>query len=166
MKLSIIKSRVESHYVSDPYLPAVAVIGEECDFVEFVGYCRGDCGLAELQVSRGEGTICQVTLTLCDWFEVRSGHLSVPDAVEGLLAIEGGHRIESDSLFVTIYDDGLDLALSGKIPMSYVRSGDVIFGISADEEVCKVLLVNQANNETEHAKRLLVEDWEARRAES
>ncbi len=166
MKLSVIKSRVESHYVSDPYLPAVAVIGEECDFVEFVSYCRGDCGLVELQVSRSEGTVCQVTLTLCDWFEVRPGHLFVPDAVEGLLAIEDGRRIESDSLFVTVYDDGLDLSLSGKIPMSYVRSGDVIFGISADGEVCKVLLANQTGDETEHEKRLLMEDWEARRVES
>lgn len=164
MEPSIIKYHTESHFVLDPYFPAMAIIGEECDFVEFVGYHRSDRGLIELQTVRGEGTICQVTLTICDWFDVRRGAMAIPDAVEGLLAIEANRRIESDALFVTAYDDGLDICLTGKIPMSYVRSGDVFIGVSADGEVCRVLLANLTAEEAEHARRLLQEDWEVRRA--
>ena len=165
MENKVIKCAAESHYVEDPYLPASVIIGkEECPGVHFIGYYRGDVGLVELQTVRGEGTVCQVTITACDWFEPVEGRMPVPDAVEGLYVAGDGRRIETGSLFATCYDDGVDVQLTDKIPMQYVRSGDVVLGIAADGEVCQVLLANLAPEEAGHTRALLQEDWDYRHA--
>lgn len=165
MKNNIIECATESHYIKDPYLPASVIIGrKECLDVHFIGYYRDDEGLVELQTTRSDGTICQVTITACDWFEVVKGNIQAPDAVDGLYLAGDGRRIETDSLFATCYDDGIDIQLTDKLPMQYVRSGDVILGIAADDEICQVLLINLTSEEASHTKRLLQEDWDDRRA--
>lgn len=164
MEANIIECTTESHYVEDPYLPASVIIGEqECLGVHFIGYYRGDVGLVELQTVHGEGTVCQVTITLCDWFGIAEGAMPVPDATEGLYIAGGSRTIETGSLFATCYEDGIDVQLTDKIPMRYVRSGDVILGVAADGEVCQVLLANLSPEEAGHTRQLLQEDWDYRR---
>ena len=166
MQSATLKHPISSHYIEDPYLPAMVIIGEERDSVHFIGYYRDDCGLIELQTARDDETVCQVTVTVCDWFEIRNGNLPIPEAAVDLLVAGKSRRIETNNLFITIYDDGFDICLTDKIPIRYVRSGDVILGVAADGEVCRVLLANLMATEVQHTKDLLQEDWNGRRADS
>ncbi len=157
MPVKVVEQKTTSRFVADDYIPALVVIGDERDCVDFIGWYRGDTDLLELQVDPSSGAVCQVTLTLGAHSVFAGGALEVPEAQEGLLVPAWPREFLTDTMCVSVYDDGVSIRLSAKLPARYVRSGDVIFGIAADEELTDILLVRLTAEQVAHTANLLRE---------
>ena len=62
MSVRIIEGRTTTSYKTDDFFAAVAVFGEELDYVRFVGLYRED-DFVELQLDPDTMAVSQVTLT-------------------------------------------------------------------------------------------------------
>lgn len=157
MSTKILDEKAVSRYVFDDYLPAVVTINDSPDYVNFVAYYRGNTDIVELQTIPSTKAVCQVTLTACAHVSISTEHMLLPEAAAGLLSVDLPRDTVNDTLNVTIYSDGIEIQLSSKIPFAYVQCDNVIFGISAEDDVTSVLLANLNEGEVSHTKELLLE---------
>lgn len=151
MSVKIHEGTVTTSYKIDDYFAAIAVLGKELDYVRFVGLYQGD-DLIELQLDPDSMTVSQITLTSCRHFDVFSGPMPVPAAEEGVLAVAMPKRAKYSDLWMTVYDDGLLIRVVDKLSARYVRAGDVVFGVSCDEDLTSILLTNMTSEEVSHAR--------------
>ena len=75
-----------------------------------------------------------------------------PDAEEGIVVVDMPKRSDYGNLWVTVYDDGLLIRVVDKQPVRYVRMGDVVFGVSADDDLASILLTSMSPEEISHAR--------------
>ena len=84
--------------------------------------------------------------------------MPVPDAEEGLLVVDMPKHVDCTDLRVIVFDDGLTIRVVDKLPISYVRMGDVLFGVSADNDLTSILLTGMSPEEVSHARAELSGD--------
>lgn len=75
-----------------------------------------------------------------------------PDAEEGIVVVDMPKRADYGNLWVTVYDDGLLIRVVDKQPVPYVRMGDFVFGVSADDDLASILLTSMSPEEISHAR--------------
>ena len=151
MSVRIMDGRTASSYRTDDLFAAIAVLGEELDYVKFVGLYRED-DLIELQLNPDTMAVSQVTITECKHFDERSEAMPLPSSEEGIAVIDMPKRADCGNLWVTVYDDGLAISVVNKLPTRYVRMGDVVFGVSADDDLASILMTGLSLEEVSHAR--------------
>ena len=157
MSVSTIEGKTRTTYKTENFFAAIAVLGDELDYVRFVGLYSED-DLVELQFDPDAMSALQVTLTNCHHFDSRAEAMPVPDAEEGLLVVDMPKHVDCTDLRVIVFDDGLTIRVVDKLPISYVRMGDVLFGVSADNDLTSILLTGMSPEEVSHARAELSGD--------
>lgn len=152
----ILEGGTGSHYVLDPYFPAIAIIGEEQDTVSFVGFYRGDYDLVELQVDPYTRAMRQVTLTGCRHYSVLDEPMAIPRARNGTVAVDMDPHNDCDALRVTCYRDGVLVRFLDELPTGYVRCGNVIFGVTDARDLASIHLASMTSEEAAHARSVLM----------
>lgn len=147
---------LDNHKTED-FFAAIAVLGDELDYVKFVGLYNED-DLVELQLDPDAMLVSQVTLTSCHHFDNRAEAMPVPDAEEGIAVVDMPEHVDCTDLRVIVFDDGLAIRVVDKLPISYVRMGDVLFGVSADNDLTSILLTGMSPEEVSHARAELSGD--------
>ena len=157
MSVSTIEGKTGTTYRTEDFFAAIAVLGDELDYVKFVGLYNED-DLVELQLDPDAMSVSQVTLTNCHHFDNRAEAMPVPDAEEGLLVVDMPKHVDCSDLRVIVFEDGLTIRLVDKLPIGYVRMGDVLFGVSADDDLTSILLTSMSPEEISHARAELSGD--------
>lgn len=158
MGVRAIDGATTSHYVIDDYFPAIAVIGEEQDGNTFVGFCGGD-DLVELGVDPYTRTIKQVTVLIGWHYSMSDETMIVPPARDAILQVNMLPRNECPALCATVYRDGLSICVSASPASSYVRCGDVLFGITPAGELSEILFTAMTREGTDHARSVFTGEY-------
>ena len=87
MSVSTIEGKTRTTYKTENFFAAIAVLGDELDYVRFVGLYSED-DLVELQFDPDAMSALQVTLTNCHHFDSRAEAMPVPDAEEGIVVVD------------------------------------------------------------------------------
>ena len=130
-------------YKTEDFFDAIAVLGKELDFVRFVTMYRED-DVIELQLDPETMAVSQITLTNCRHFDDRAEAMPIPDAVEGIVVVDMPKHVDCTDLWVTVFDDGLTIRVVDKLPVRHVRMGNVMFGVSADDDLTSILLTGMS----------------------
>ena len=78
--------------------------------------------------------------------------MPIPDAEEGIVVFDMPKHVDCADLWVTVFDDGLTIRVVDKLTVRYVRTGDVLFGVSSDDDLTSILLTNMSTEEVTHAR--------------
>ena len=151
MSISTIEGKARTTYRTEDFFAAIAVLGDELDYVKFVGLYNED-DLVELQLDPDVMAVSQVTLTNCRHFDDRAEAMPIPDAEEGIVVVDMPKHVDCADLWVTVFDDGLTIRVVDKLTVRYVRTGDVLFGVSSDDDLTSILLTNMSTEEVAHAR--------------
>ena len=151
MSVRTIEGKIGAVYKTEDFFAAIAVLGDELDYVKFVGLCNED-DLVELQLDPDVMAVSQVTLTNCRHFDDRAEAMPIPDAEEGIVVVDMPKHVDCTDLWVTVFDDGLTIRVADKLPVRYVRMGNVMFGVSADDDLTSILLTSMSPEEISHAR--------------
>ncbi len=87
MSVRTIEGKIGAVYKTEDFFAAIAVLGDEFDYVKFVGLYNED-DLVELQLDPDVMAVSQVTLTNCRHFDDRVEAMPVPDAEEGIVVVD------------------------------------------------------------------------------
>ena len=68
----------------------------------------------------------------------------IPDAEEGIVVVDMPKHVDCTDLWVTVFDDGLTIRVVDKLPVRHVRMGNVMFGVSADDDLTSILLTGMS----------------------
>ena len=145
MSVRTIEGKTRTDYKTEDFFAAIAVLGDELDYVKFVGLYNED-DLVELQLDPDVMAVSQVTLTNCRHFDDHA------DAEEGVVVVDMPKHVDCTDLWVTVFDDGLTIRVVDKLPVRYVRMGNVMFGVSADDDLTSILLTSMSPEEISHAR--------------
>ena len=96
--------------------------------------------------------VSQVTLTNCRHFDDHAEAMPIPDAEEGIVVVDMPKHVDCTDLWVTVFDDGLTIRVVDKLPVRYVRMGNVMFGVSDDDDLTSILLTSMSPEEISHAR--------------
>ena len=151
MSIRTIEGKARTTYRTEDFFAAIAAFGDELDYVKFVGLYHED-DLVEIQLDPGAMTVSQVTLTNCHHFDDCPEMMPVPDAEEGIVAVDMPKHVDCADLWVTVFDDGLTIRVVDKLTVRYVRTGDVLFGVSSDDDLTSILLTGMSTEEVAHAR--------------
>ncbi|MEE0028432.1 MAG: hypothetical protein U0J70_12640 [Atopobiaceae bacterium] len=87
--------------------------------------------------------------------------MPIPDAEEGIVVVDMPKHVDCTDLWVTAFNDGLTIRVVDKLPVRYVRMGNVMFGVSADDDLTSILLTSMSPEEISHARaELSGEDYD------
>ena len=106
----------------------------------------------ELSVNPETYELKRFSLTLCNHYSFEDGLLSLPEYVEGTIAIEGPLKTECSTFSVTVYNDGVYIKTSSDSPTVYIKCGNIIFSIANNNELSSVLIVGLTDDEIAHVK--------------
>ena len=150
MSIGTTEGKTGTIYKTEDFFAAIAILGKELDFVRFVTMYRED-DVIELQLDPDVMAVSQVTLTNCRHFDDRAEAMPIPDAEEGIVVVDMPKHVDCTDLWVTVFDDGLTIRVVDKLTVRYVRTGDVLFGVSSDDDLTSILLTNMSTEEVAHA---------------
>ena len=150
MSIGTTEGKTGTIYKTEDFFAATAILGKELDFVRFVTMYRED-DVIELQLDPDVMAVSQVTLTNCRHFDDRAEAMPIPDAEEGIVVVDMPKHVDCTDLWVTVFDDGLTIRVVDKLPVRHVRMGNVMFGVSADDDLTSILLTNMSTEEVAHA---------------
>lgn len=149
---------VSSQIVNEDYLP-LKVVYDDTVNCNYIGFYNND-NLLEICTDKATGNIKRLVVINCKTFEFSDDSLAVPDAVEeGTLAVHLANRIECSNLSLTVFHDGVSIALSEESPQHYCRCGNVYYGFDQDgENLLNVIVAQMTEAEIGHIKdELLIE---------
>lgn len=151
MSVKVIQGSATTSYKIEDFFAAIAIVGEELDYVRFVGMYRSD-DIIELQLNPNTMAVSQVTIAGCQHFDFNAATMPIPHAEEGIVIVDMPKQSNCDDLWVTVYDDGLAIRVVNKLPIRYARMGDVLFGVAPDDELTSILLTSLSPKEIAHAR--------------
>ena len=151
MSIGTTEGKTGTIYKTEDFFAATAILGKELDFVRFVTMYRED-DVIELQLDPDVMAVSQVTLTNCRHFDDRAEAMPIPDAEEGIVVVDMPKHVDCTDLWVTVFDDGLTIRVVDKLPVRHVRMGNVMFGVSADDDLTSILLTSMSPEEISHAR--------------
>lgn len=134
------------------------MIGEEQDGNTFVGFYGGD-DLVELQIDPYTRIVKQVTVLIGWHYSMSDETMIVPPARDAILQVNMLPRNECPALCATVYRDGLSICVSASPASSYVRCGDVLFGITPAGELSEILFTAMTREGTDHARSVFTGEY-------
>ena len=64
--------------------------------------------------------------------------------------------VYTDDFFVEVYDNGVAIVLSDKLPVSNYQVGDAFFCVSADGDITQIMIAGLTLEQREHTMALLL----------
>lgn len=148
-------SKAQAKFICEDYFPAIVEFSSEELNNHFIEYNYKDTDMLELSVHPKTHALKRLTLTLCNHHEVVNEPLICPSSDEGALFIKGPDTTECSLFMLKVYNNGARLELSDKTAVKHIKSGILIFSLSADNELVNIYISDLTEQQIEHIKREL-----------
>ncbi len=139
------------HVVNEDYFPVKAVYDPSVGSTKYVGFYYGDTDLLEFSLDRETNSIKKLMLVLCNHFKVLDTDFQSATVCEsGSISLDLPQHNECDSFRVFVYRNAVDILLSQTTVQRIVKSGQVLFGLSDDNELVSVTVVEMSGTDIAH----------------
>ena len=149
--VSFLSNIIDLHVVNEDYFPVKAVYDPYVGSNEYVGFYFGDTDLLEFSADRETGSIKKITLVLCNHYEVLDTDFQSATVCEsGSISLDLPQHNECDSFIVRVYRNAVDILLSQTTVQRIVKCGQVLFGLSDDNELVSVTFIEMSETDVAH----------------
>ncbi len=145
-----------SRIVNEDYFPAIVEFSSEELNNHFIEFNYKDSDMFEISVHPDTHELKRFSLTLCNHYSFSTSELTVPDAANGTLIIDGPDVTECEAFMTKVFTNGIQIVTSDKQPCTYCRSGHLVFAIADDKTVTSVYIVNLNAEDIKHIKDELI----------
>ena len=111
---------------------------------------QNDC--IEFACDYNTNRLLRLNLVLANSFSIVGGHLDSDDYPRGSLYLELPKITETSVFHTKIYDDGIEVIVSGHESVSFCGMGNVRIGLDADGNVASVSALTMSPAAIAHAK--------------
>ena len=144
--------KIPSRFISEVYFPAIVELSSEELNNRFIVFHFEDTDLMELTVHRDTNELKRLSLTLCKHYEIVDEELSVPSCEEGTFFIDESDSSKCSFFLSKVFLDGLQIIISDSPTDHFFKTGQLFFGLSADDELTNILITDLSPQEVDHIK--------------
>ena len=149
--ISYTNTNLIPHIVIEDYFALKVVYDSSVESTKYVGFYFGDTDLLEFSIDREFNTIKRFQLVLCNHFEIMGMELQSTNISEdGCISIGLPQHNECDSFNVRVYRNAVEILLSNKAVHRIIKSGQVLFCLSSDNELVNVTISEMTEYEIKH----------------
>lgn len=153
MSISFIEGNSFSKVVTADYFPLyVLFTEEEPDLLRHYDIAKRPTDCIEFACDYDTNRLLRLNLVLANSFSIVGGHLDSDDYPRGSLYLELPKITETSIFHTKIYDDGIEIIVSERDPISFRRAGNVRIGLDADGGLASVSVLAMSPLEIAHAK--------------
>ena len=153
MSISFIEGNSFSKVVTADYFPLyVLFTEEEPDLLRHYDIAKRPTDCIEFACDYDTNRLLRLNLVLANSFSIVGGHLDSDDYPRGSLYIELPKITETSIFHTKIYDDGIEIIVSERDPISFRGAGNVSIGLDADGGLASVSILAMSPLEIAHAK--------------
>lgn len=158
MKCLIEKSnKVKVKLELDEYIPLKIICEGTKEPVDNISYSKGTKSLLEITVGIQSKSIKRITLLLSEEYHILDRKINIDklESVSANLTFGEYESIESISFVTNLYNDGIQIVISGEKSTKYIKMDTLYIGLSSTYEITEII-VNQLNEkELAHIKNEL-----------
>ena len=142
-----------SKEVMADYFPLYVLFTEvEPDLLRHYDIAKRPTYCIEFACGYDTNHLVRLNLVLANSFSIVGGHLDSDDYPRGSLYLELPKITETSVFHTKIYDDGIEVIVSEREPVSFCGSGDIRIGLDADGNVASVSALAMGPVAIAHAK--------------
>lgn len=136
----------------EEYFALKVVYDPSVESTRYVGFYYRDTDLLELSVDRETGKIKKLQIVICNHFDMVDECLqSTGSFEEGRITFHLPQHNECDTFNVLVYRDAIKIILSSRPTQRIIKCGHVLFGLSDDDRLTAVSVINMSSDEINHA---------------
>ena len=149
--ISLKKSDLVLHVVNEDYFALKVVNDSSVESTKYVEFCFGDTDLLEFSLDRESNIIKKFLLVLCNHFEVLDIDFRLDTACEsGSISINLPQHNDCNTFSVKVYRDAVDIVFSSESVDRTIKCGQVMFGLSCENDLVSVTVVEMTADEVAH----------------
>ena len=149
------KKYTSSVFKKADYFPAVLEYSNEELNNRFIEYKYKDTDLIEFSINPEDNSLKGFSITLCTHYDCINSTLEKPASQDCIVTYDGPSIIECDFFDVKVFSDGIIITLSKDKPVSFYKSGHLVFSISSYGTLCSLYIVDLVKEEISHVKNEL-----------
>ena len=149
------QSELKSWFVSEDYFPAIVQFSQEELNNRYVKFSCRDTDMFELVGDSKTGIIKQLTLTLCNTYEIIDKPLPVPNAEVGIMLLNEEEDVECEGFVVKVFQDGLRIDISVNDIHDYFRCGQLVFAFDESDSLVSLFVTDLLSENISHVLREL-----------
>jgi hypothetical protein len=143
---------IESHFIAEEYFPVIVEFSSEELNNHFIEFNYTDTDMIELSADSKTNALKRFSLTLCNHYEIVDSKMIIPDSVEGAITLLGPDVTECKCFLAKVYSDGVEIKLSDTVADHYLKTGQLIFALSEDNELSSVYIIDLSEHDIDHVK--------------
>ena len=145
---------VSSRFQKEEYIP-IKVVLNEAELSRHIGFYYKDSDLAEFALDFETGAVNSFVLTLSNHYSFHEAMLECPATANGEIQLFYPPRNLCSAFMVEVYLNGVRITVSCSSNVSYIRSGQLILGIDAEENIAEILITDLRSDEVAFVKNEL-----------
>ena len=139
------------HVLNEDYFALKVVNDPSVGSTKYVEFCFGDTDLLEFSLDIESNIIKKFLLVLCNHFDILDMDYCTDTVCEsGCISIDLPQHNDCNSFSVRVYRNAVDIVLSTESVKQTIKCGQVLFGLSCDNDLVKVTVVEMTADEVEH----------------
>lgn len=139
---------VETFVENDPYIPMNVRFGGEDFEVDRMGIYGPDGDLLEIAASLETREMRELTLVHCGCFRIVEHGVEAPESESGIISIDMPGHVDAECFILEVYSDGMRCKLADSGASEYLRSGNVVLGLSeGGKSIAEIIVFGLTANE-------------------
>ena len=151
--MKLIEEEVSSQIALMDYFPLYMLFAkEEPDLLHHYNIIKRPTGCFEFACDYETNRLLRISLVLAGSYSIIHKSLTLDDCPLGSFTLDLPAITETEVFQSIIYDDGVEVVLSDKEPVTFLGSGDMRIGLSASGDIVRVFALNMSTEEIAHTK--------------
>lgn len=149
--VSIINTDLDLRVVNEDYFALKVVNDPSVESTKYVEFCFGNTDLLEFSINKESNLIKKFLLVLCNHFEVLDVDFRSDTTCEsGCISIDLPQHNDCKTFSVQVYRNAVHIVLSSESVNRTIKCGQVLFGLSCDNDLVSVSVVEMTEHEVAH----------------
>ena len=143
--------RSYTEFVIEDYFPVIVSANDYVYNISYVEYGCDNNSLLEFTVNKVSKSFYRMKLVLCKRFEKSSENIELPALFkDGTIIMDVPEKNTTDTLFTTVYSNGVEIRLSDEEAIQYYKNGDLFIGTDSNGELCIIKVSGLSEPDLEH----------------
>ncbi len=145
------KHTVKTVFMKEEYFPIKVCVNNYIDNIKYIQYEKDEYNMLELTLNRTTNEFYRLQLVIGNAFTIVDEVLTpVNNFAEGIAVFNTPEVTKTSRFDLLIYSDGVEIVLSNDPVYTWFKTGNVLFGLNADNKLSLIRIISLTADERQH----------------
>lgn len=145
------KHTVKTVFMKEEYFPIKVCLNNYIDNIKYIQYEKDEYNMLELTLNRTTNEFYRLQLVIGNAFTIVDEVLTpVNNFAEGIAVFNTPEVTKTSRFDLLVYSDGVEIVLSNDPVNTWFKTGNVLFGLNADNKLSLIRIISLTSDERQH----------------